>query len=422
MLTIHEAEQRIKSAFAAYSPMPIEHIALAAAQNRVLAEAVMAPWSQPRTALSAMDGYAVRASDTESPTSHTERPLLKLVGEMAAGQKADAIPALKPMECVRIFTGGVVPPGADAILLQEDAEIVTDAKAQGQTYIRAKESVAPSRHIRPAGLDYQHGAILLAPTRVLTARDLALAASANYATLAVRMKPRVGILATGDEILRLGQAPELGQIIGGNGYYLAGLITAAGGTPVMLDIAPDRAAPLQEIAAAARHVDILVTTGGASVGDYDLVKSALGNSGLDLDFWKLAMRPGKPIIFGHYQNIPFFGLPGNPVSSAVCGLLFVWPAIQHLLGRPMSPHPTQMVPLANKLPANDQRQDYLRAKFVPASKIGAKGENHVQIFTPQDSSMMKFLAEADGLIIRPPFAKPAEIGDLTEFLPFPIGV
>ncbi|MCX8506513.1 MAG: molybdopterin-binding protein, partial [Alphaproteobacteria bacterium] len=198
----------------------------------------------------------------------------------------------------------------------------------------------------------------------------------------------------------------------------AGLIAAAGGEAVLLDIAPDRATPLQEIAAAARHVDILVTTGGASVGDYDLVKSALGSSGLELDFWKLAMRPGKPIIFGHYRNIPFFGLPGNPVSSAVCGLLFVWPAIQHLLGQKMRRHPTHMVPLAHPLPANDQRQDYMRAKWVS----DAKGEKRIETFTPQDSSMMKFLAEADGLVIRPPLASAAAIGDLTEFLPFPTGV
>ncbi|MCX8506287.1 MAG: hypothetical protein ORN98_06695, partial [Alphaproteobacteria bacterium] len=227
MLSMSEAEQRIQAAFSAYAAMPVEQIALAAAQNRVLAEPVVAPWSQPRAALSAMDGYAVRAIDTEpaqdSQDSHDsrQRPRLKLVGERAAGQKADFIQALRPMECMRIFTGGVVPPEADAVLLQEDAEIVADVKAPapGQKFIRAKESVTIGRHIRPAGLDYQKGAVLLAAGRVLTARDLALAASANYATVAVRMKPRVGILATGDEILRLGHSPEIGQIIGGNGYY-----------------------------------------------------------------------------------------------------------------------------------------------------------------------------------------------------------
>ncbi|MDI9348923.1 MAG: molybdopterin molybdotransferase MoeA [Candidatus Symbiobacter sp.] len=439
MLSVNEATKKIAESLAAYPIMPVEHVALAAAQGRTLAEAVTAPWSQPRAAVSAMDGYAVRAADTNPTTNANPNPnapptvpgqKLRVMGEIAAGRSPEGLPPLAPQQCYRIFTGSVVPAGADAILLQEDTHPSSgcdypraggDSEAQsetGKTYIIAKQPVTPGRHIRPMGLDYQHGQILLSPGRRLSARDLALAASANYATLAVRMKPRVGILATGDEILRLGQTPALGKIIGGNGYYLAGLIAAAGGEPVMLDIASDHSDHLQAIAAAARQVDLMVTTGGASVGDYDLVKSALGQSGLALEFWKMAMRPGKPIIFGRYQNIPFFGLPGNPVSTAVCGLLFVWPTLQYLLGREFAPHPTQPIALAYPLAANDQRQDYLRARLVAT----AKGEKRVECFDRQDSSMMTFLAAADGLVIRPPLAAAAAAGSLVEFLPFPIGV
>src|ERR1700674_2992589 len=315
MLSVAEARARILSAFA---PLPAEQVALPQALGRVLAEPVHARLTQPPFAVSAMDGYAVRAADVARvPTS------LKLVGYAPAGSAYDD--KINPGEAVRIFTGAPLPQGADTIVIQEDTE------ASGETVL-VKESSATGNYVRPAGLDFKRGDLGLAAGKRLNARDIGLAAAMNHPWLQVRRRPRVAILASGDEIVMPGEAVGPQQIIGSNGLALGAFIRAAGAEPIDLGIAPDNREALQRLASGATGADLLVTTGGASVGDHDLVRAALGEQGMAIDFWKIAMRPGKPLIFGHIGATKFLGLPGNPVSSLVCAAVFLRPALKLMLG------------------------------------------------------------------------------------------
>ncbi|HLJ65151.1 MAG TPA: molybdopterin molybdotransferase MoeA, partial [Stellaceae bacterium] len=262
------------------------------------------------------------------------------------------------------------------------------------------------------GLDFREGEVGLRAGRRLTARDIGLAAAMNYPWLQVRRKPLVAILPTGDEVVMPGDPIGPDQIVSSNGHALAALVTACGGVPLHLPIAPDDAGTLQRIAAESAGVDLFLTTGGASVGEHDLVREALGAKGLTLDFWKIAMRPGKPLMVGRFQDTPMIGLPGNPVSSLVCGMIFVKPAIESLLGLIHAPAPPARARLTIDMKANDRRQDYLRAEV----KRAADGIMEATPFAKQDSSMMSLLARADGLVIRPPHAPPARAGDLVEII------
>jgi molybdopterin molybdotransferase len=268
-------------------------------------------------------------------------------------------------------------------------------------------------HVRPAGLDFVAGAVGLAAGRLLTARDIGLAAAMNHPWLRVRRRPRVAILATGDEIVRPGDPIGPNQIVSSNALALSALVKSVGGDPVMLGIAPDETGALRRLAAGAVGADLLVTTGGASVGEHDLVRSGLAEDGLALDFWSIAMRPGKPLMFGRLGAVPLLGLPGNPVSSLVCAVVFLKPALEALLGLTRAQAPRQTAPLATDLKANDRRQDYLRARLVI-------GDDHVQRVTPfpkQDSSMLTPLAQADCLVVRPPHAPAAQAGTAVEIIP-----
>ncbi len=401
MLAVEEARQRI---LAAFSPLEAEQVSLTDSLGRVLAAHVRSRRTQPPTAVSAMDGYAVRAADVAAPPT-----TLDIVGHAPAGGEHDG--AIGPGQCVRIFTGGPVPAGADAIVIQED----TDAD-DGR--VTVKVSVPEAHYIRPACLDYSEGETGLESGRVITARDVGFAAAMNVPWLMVRRKPRVAILATGDEIVMPGDPLGPNQIVSSNSLTLASTVKACGGDPTLLGIAPDDRDALATMAEGARGADLLVTTGGASVGDHDLVQSVLGDMGMALDFWRIAMRPGKPLIFGTIDKTPVLGLPGNPVSTVVCSIIFMLPAIEKMLGISRAEKPHLTARLKTPLGKNDQREDYIRARLEHDDSGGLVAAP----FSKQDSSMLSRMARADCLIIRAPFAAAAAEGDIVEFLPIPDGL
>jgi molybdopterin molybdotransferase len=380
MLTVAEARARIVQAFA---PLPAEQVSLANALGRVLAEPVHARLTQPPFAVSAMDGYAVRAADVAKvPVS------LKLVGYAPAGS-AYGNP-IKSGEAVRIFTGAPLPDGADAIVIQEDTQATGDS-------VLVKEAAPIGRYVRPAGLDFRRGDPGLAVGKRLGARDIGLAAAMNHPWLQVHRRPRVAILATGDEIVMPGEPVGPNQIVSSNGLALAAFLRAAGAEPIDLGIAADNRAALQRLAAGAAGADLLVTTGGASVGDHDLVQAALGDQGMAVDFWKIAMRPGKPLVFGNIGATKVIGLPGNPVSTLVCALVFIRPALRAMLGQQDSDNGEEIAIAGRDLAENDNREDYLR------STLSRDGEGRL-VATPfgkQDSSMQFLMQQAQCLVVRP---------------------
>jgi molybdopterin molybdotransferase len=389
MISVDEAVARILAGFA---PVETESVSIDAAAGRVLAEAAIARADQPPAPVSSMDGYAVRAGDG---------PKLRVIGRSPAGQPFAG--EVGPGEAVRIFTGGVVPAGANAIVIQEDTETRGDA-------VLIKEAATAGRFIRPAGLDFKHGQTLALAGHRLTARDLSLLAAGDVARVAVRRRPHIAFVATGDELSRPGEARKAGGIVASSGYGLAAMIAGWGGAPRDLGLLPDDTEAIAQLPRLAAGADLIVTLGGASVGDHDLVQRALGPQGFVLDFWKIAMRPGKPLIFGRLGDTPLLGLPGNPVSTLVCALLFLKPAIAAMLGAPTA-QTVLSARLAHDLPANDGRQDYLRARLEIRDS-----EVWIDPFPIQDSFMLSILANADALAVREPYAPAARRGDRIAYL------
>ncbi len=397
MIPVEEAQQRILSAFTA---LPPESVAVTAALGRVLAADLAARVTQPPKDVSAMDGYAVRAADVERlPAS------LAVVAEIPAGQSYGKV--LAPGEAARIFTGAPLPAGADCIVIQEDTEA-----AEGR--VTVKEAPPPGKWIRKAGLDFTAGDIGLEAGRCLGVRDIALAASMNHPWVPVHRRARIAILATGDEVVMPGEPLGENQIVSSNGIALAAFVEACGGEAVNLGIATDDRETLERLAKGAEGMDLLVTSGGASVGEHDLIRSVLGEQGLELDFWKIAMRPGKPLMFGRLGATPLLGLPGNPVSTLVCALIFLKPVLDRLHGMRAGDDSLETVPLDGALEANDRRQDYLRARLVRDES----GRERAQPFSRQDSSMLSRLARADCLILRRPHAEPCEAGQNVDIIRF----
>jgi molybdopterin molybdotransferase len=384
-------------------PLGEEMVALEEAYHRVLARDVAARRTQPPQAMSAMDGYAVRAADAAEVNAK-----LKVIGEVAAGRPFDR--AIGKGEAARIFTGGVIPEGADAVVIQEDT--VADGNS-----ITITEAAATGRHIRPAGVDFREGDVLLMGGSRLTERDLSLAASMNYPELPVRRRPKLALLATGDELVMPGQTPGPGQIVYSNGYALRALARAEGADTVDLGVAADTMEATTAGIRRARDLgaDILVTTGGASVGDHDLVKESLEAESVRIAFWKIAMRPGKPMMHGRLGAMRVMGVPGNPVSSYVCTFLFVVPLIRALSGRKVTHNARQGALLGRDVGANDQREDYLRARIEERSD----GTLIATPVTHQDSSLLANLAAAQALLIRAPFAPAAKAGTSCEILRLP---
>jgi molybdopterin molybdotransferase len=385
----------IAAVLAGAAPRAFDFVALDAAHGRVLARDVSARRTQPPADMSAMDGYAVRAADAAQP-----RARLRVTGEVAAGRPfAGRVGA---GEAVRIFTGGVTPDGADAVVIQEDT-----LREGGEIVVLEAASI--DKNIRRAGIDFREGETLLNAGHVLSDRDLALAAAMNHPTLPVWRRPRVALLATGDELVAPGSEPGPGQIVYSNGFALSALARAAGAEILDLGIARDSLADTQAAIrrAADAGADVLTTTGGASVGDHDFVKQALEAEGTQIAFWKIAMRPGKPMMNGRRGAMRVLGLPGNPVSSYVCATLFLVPLIRALSGRRDAVPPTREARLGRDLPQNDQREDYLRATLA----TDAAGVLIAHPLERQDSSMLANLARAQALVIRPPHAPAARAGE-----------
>ncbi|WP_417412960.1 gephyrin-like molybdotransferase Glp [Hoeflea sp.] len=376
-----------------------ELLPLAQCYGRVLARDLLALRTHPPFAASAMDGYAVRADEAVAGAQ------LKLQGEAAAGHAFDG--PLAAGSTVRIFTGAPVPEGADAILIQENADKLEDG------LVLVNEAPEAGRYIRPAGIDFTEGKTGLDQGRFLDPGAITFAAAMSHAHLPVVRKPRVAILATGDELRLPGQTLGPGQIIASNTFGVAALAKAAGANIIDLGIAIDRMEALDEAldSAIAQQADVLVTIGGASVGDHDLVQKALTGRGMALDFWKIAMRPGKPLMSGKLGSMRVLGLPGNPASSLVCAHLFLEPLITRLAGLP-DPNRIQTAILAKDLPENDLRQDYLRGDL----ETNVEGQRVATPSPRQDSSLMKVFADARCLIIRPPFAPPAKAGSICDVL------
>lgn len=395
MIPLSEARARI---LAAAKLLPAEQVPITQGLGRVLAADVVARVTHPPTAVSAMDGWAVRSADIgRFPVTLTR------IGEAPAGRPFAG--TVGPGQAVRIFTGGALPDGADTVVVQEDAD------DHGAT-VTLRDGGGPGRWVRPAGQDFSVGDIGVPAGRRLTVRDLALTASMNVPWLRVRRRPRVSILATGDEVVMPGDTLVPGQIVSSNSLALCALVRQLGGEPVDLGIAGDSADSLSTLVAAASGTDLLVTIGGASVGEHDLVRSVLGAAGLELDFWKIAMRPGKPLMFGQMHGVPTIGLPGNPVSALVCAWLFLRPLLLAMQGLPSDDDLRDAI-LARDMGANDSRADFIRAKL----STDGDGRLVAEPFPKQDSGMLSRLAWADCLILRAPHASPSKAGDRVQVMP-----
>jgi molybdopterin molybdotransferase len=396
MLPVDEALRRILEGV---SPTDSERVSLSDAAHRVLAEDVRATLTQPPFDASAMDGYAVRAGDVAVLPA-----TLTLIGEARAGKGFDG--EVTQGRCVKIFTGAPVPTGADAIVIQENA------KAEGSSVTVVDGQPDPA-HLRPRGGDFAEGQLLLPSGRLLDARAILLAAAMGHGALAVRRKPVVAVLATGDELVEPGERPGTDQIVSSNPFGLAAMIAAAGGAPRLLGIARDTPAALDEKLDAAADADVLVTTGGASVGDHDLVGPVLRARGMTPGFWKIAMRPGKPLLFGQLGGQRVLGMPGNPVAALICGRVFLVPLIGRLLGRDASASAPVRARLTVSLEKNGPRQHYMRA-------VTAKDQSGALVVTPQpfqDSSLMSPLAASNALIVRAVDAPALQAGDDVDVLP-----
>lgn len=377
------------------APLPAESVPLTQAAGRVLAADVSARITQPPADVSAMDGYAAHGDDVaKTPVT------LKVVGEVAAGHPFDA--TVNKGEAARIFTGGVLPKGTDTVVIQENTTRQGDA-------VTLTTPTAKGKNVRVRGLDFKEGDVLLPKGRRLTARDLMLAASMNHAQLSVHRMPKVAVLGTGDELQAPGSTLRPGHVVYSNGFALGALIEQEGADVIDLGIAPDR---VDAIAAGVRRArdlgaDVLITTGGASVGDHDLVQKALAAEGLTLSFWKIAMRPGRPMMHGRLGAMQVLGVPGNPVSSYVCALIFLVPLIRRLAGRSDLSAASETAILGIDVPANDERMDFVRATL----KAGPNGQAIVTPLPVQDSSMMAALAKSDCLVIRDAHAPPLAAGN-----------
>ncbi len=391
LLPVEEARSRILSNV---KPLPPENIQLAQALGRVLAKPLSAKRDQPPFDASAMDGYAVRSEDVA--------PERRIIGISAAGHAFKG--KLKPGEAVRIFTGAPVPAVADAVVIQENTQV-------NDKIVTMLSPACAQQNIRPRGLDFKKGETLLPASIRLNARDIGLAAAMNCRILSVRKKPVVAVIATGDELVLPGTKPRADQIVSSNSNALAAMAERFGARVINCGIIPDNLKATERAILKMTKADVIVTTGGASVGDHDFIQQALENTGVKIDFWKIAMRPGKPFMYGRKGKQHVLGLPGNPVSALVCARLFLKPLLDCLQGLPIEEAAT-IARLGATMGANDSRQDYVRAKLESA----ADGSRTATPFNKQDSSMQRTFRDAHCLIIRLPNAPEASTGELVPIL------
>ena len=391
LMPVEEARIRILSNV---KPMAVENVKLAKALGRVLAKPLSAKRDQPPFDASAMDGYAVRFDDVPGT--------LNVIGTSAAGHAFKG--KLKAGQAVRIFTGAPVPTLANAVVIQENT------KASGKL-VTVLQAIRDQQNTRPKGLDFKRGEILLPAGITLKARDIGLAAAMNCALVSVRRKPVVAVMTTGDELVLPGQKPRADQIVSSNSNALVAMALRYGAEVINCGIVPDNLKATTRAILKMAKADVVVTTGGASVGDHDFVQQALTNAGVKIDFWKIAMRPGKPFMYGRKGKQHLLGLPGNPVSALVCARLFLKPLLDAMLGLPFEDDAV-MARLSVAMAANDGRQDYVRARI----EVAADGARSTAPFDKQDSSMQRTFRDAQCLIIRPPNAGEAPAGTLVPVL------
>ena len=389
MISVNEA---LSALFALAEPLDIESVPLSQAAGRVLAVGATAERDQPPFPASAMDGYALHSGGAQSGATY------QVIGESAAGHGFNGL--VPDGACVRIFTGAPVPDGCDRIIIQEDVDRHGDK-------ITLKENLDTKLYVRAIGFDFARGQTFHAP-KLLGPNDVALLAAMNVPQVQVFRKPTVALISTGDELVMPGEQPGPDQILASNTYGLAALLNSHGAECRILPIARDTSASLKATFALAAGSDMVLTIGGASVGDHDLVAQVAADIGIRQSFYKIAMRPGKPLMAGAWGDTIMIGLPGNPVSALVCGHIFVLPVVNALLGLPRSAPIRQSAPLAQDVAANGPREHYMRAKFH---------EGRVHVFERQDSALLSVLAEANILAIRPAYAAPATQGDRIEYIP-----
>lgn len=388
MISVAEALDRI---FSLLTPLGSETVPLRAARGRVLASDAVARRDQPPFDAAVMDGYAVASSQP------LQGETLRIVGEAAAGHALQS--SIDHGEAARIFTGAPMPAGTCRVIMQENTARTGDA-------VRILEDDATRSHVRPVGMDFRAGD-KVESGRLLKSADLVLLASMNLAQVTVFRRPVVAILSMGDELLAPGSTPGPDQIIASNGFGLAALAEECGAEALLLPIIADRTEILTQAFALTEGADLVVTSGGASVGDYDLLGRDLTHLGLNRDFYKVAMRPGKPLMAGRLGDTPLLGLPGNPVSSIVCGVIFMQPALRCLQGLPPSPAPRRLARLTAPLPANGAREHYMRANL--------DGDD-ISAMDNQDSSLQRVLSNANALLVRAPHAPPGATGELVEYV------
>ncbi|RBW57804.1 gephyrin-like molybdotransferase Glp [Ruegeria sp. A3M17] len=389
MITVEEARALL---FDLVSPLPSETVTLSAAAGRVLAKEVEATRDQPPFEASSMDGYAMKATEVEL------HAMFKVIGESAAGNRYTG--RVGPGQAVRIFTGAPVPKGADFVVIQEDTERRGDL-------ITISDLPGPKTNIRPAGVDFKAGTKISAPRR-LRAEDIALIAAMNVATVPVTRKPVVALISTGDELVMPGETPGPDQIIASNTFGLKALLEDAGAHVRILPVARDTVSSLETAFGLAEGADLVVTIGGASVGDYDLVSDVSTGLGMEQSFYKIRMRPGKPLMAGRLGQTAMVGLPGNPVSAMVCGYLFLLPMVRRMLGVEQVLPPLRTARLAEPLGENGPREHYMRAML---------NETGIRACADQDSSLLSVLAQANALLVRPPHDSARPAGDEVQYLP-----
>ena len=389
MISVSEA---LKNILALGQQLGSEQVELKNAVGRILTEAVVANRDQPPFSASVMDGYAIRSKDLEKGISSW-----RVIGESGAGH--GFVDQVKAEETTRIFTGAPMPAGTDQVIIQENV------KKNDQTITLINQSNL-EKFVRAIGCDFSSGFRLDAPRR-LTSRDVALMAAMNSPLVWVTKKPEVVIIGTGDELVQPGEIPNDDQIIASNTYGLAAMMQLVGANPRMLPIAKDRLSSLAQVFSLIGDADLVVTVGGASVGDYDLVSEATEDYGITKSFYKVLMRPGKPLMAGHLKDIPIIGLPGNPVSAMVCGEIFLVPLIKKMLGLPAVARLRNIAPIGHDLPQNGPREHYMRAKITDGT---------VYTNDLQDSSLLSVLVAADALVIRPENDGPLSKGSNIEYI------
>lgn len=389
MISVAEALEQV---LALATPLGSETMPLADAAGRVLAAPVSATRDQPPFAASAMDGYAVNGVEAEP---HAQ---FQVIGTSAAGHGFDG--TVGPGQAVRIFTGAPLPAGTDRVVIQEDV-------SRSGALITLSPDLDAGRHVRPAGNDFRAG-FTMDPPRALNAFDVTLLAAMNIAQVPVVRKPQVALIATGDELVMPGEAPTCDQIIASNSFGMKALFEQAGAHVRLLPIAADRPAALKTAFDLAAGADLVVTTGGASVGDHDIVAEVAAELGMERAFYKVAMRPGKPLMAGRLGNAAMVGLPGNPVSSMVCGIVFILPMLRKMQHLGTAPALRKQAPLAADMPANGPREHYMRAQLR---------DDGLHLMASQDSALLSVLADADVLLIRPPHDGPRRAGEIVEYLP-----